>query len=877
MRQLWTRLTASARLVTGVVRANTEEREMNEEMRFHIDRETEKLMANGMSAADARRAALVAFGGTSRWAESARDEFRSRPLDEIRRDVSYAMRSLRRSPTFTAAVLLTLAVGIGATSTVYTVTERVVLRPLSYGAGGDLLMLWTGRTDRPGDRGVNSFADYADWTTNNPDLQYASIFNIWTPTLTDAGEPEPLVGSRVSADFFKVLGVRPMLGRAFRPEEDVVGGPNVVVISASLWQRRFAGDAAIVGRVIHLNDLPYTVIGVLPPGFRNPEPNLKGTADVWRPLSLNDGAKVRMAHFLRVIVRLRPGVTLSQADRDFSLISARLAKAYPEADAQHTIVAVPMQDQIVGQSKTVLFAVLGAALCLLLIVCGNVASLILARHAAREPELALRTAIGAARGRLMMMLFSESIVLALAGGALGLGICLVATSALRHAAPADLPRVDEIRVDGAAFAVTAAISLGAAVLFGLVPAIRSARRNGLERGTGRSTAQGRGRGAIVVAELALCVMLLASAGLLTRSLLRLNGTPVGVDTRDLLTFRINLPAKSYPSDSADALFFSNLIQRIRFTRGIHGVAAASFLPLTPVNDLTLLVGGSARSPSKRGIDTHVRAVTPGYFELLHVKVTGREFTDADTRSSPRVVIINRTAAAEFFPGENAVGQQFLVSPVDSVPATVVGVVEDVRFAGPASEPQRELFQPFAQSPWSAAAVVVRTEGSPMASLNALRGVVRELDPKLPLIGAAPMAEHLRSYSARQRFYALVFGLFGLTAMVLSAIGVYGLIAYGVVQRRREMAIRMALGAQTSDVLATFLRTAVALIAAGAALGMAGSMFVGKTLSTLLFEVQPTDMAALTTAVVILSVVAIVASLVPALSARKVPLASTLRS
>lgn len=880
MPNLWRRFASGARQALGFVGMNREEREMRDEMRFHLEMAARKHRAAGMQDDEARRAAALEFGGLGRWSEAARDEVRSRVIDDVIRDIRHAGRALRRAPAFAIAAVLSLAIGIGATSTIWTVVERVVLRPLPYGSRGQLVMLWTNYRSKPDDQGVSSFADYRDWTNDNPDVEAAAVFNIWAPVLTEGDRPEPLIGSRVSARFFDVLGVPPLLGRGFRTDEDVPNGPRVVVIAHSLWERRFHSDSAIVGKTIDMNALKYTVVGVMPPSFRDPEPLWKNGAEVWRPLGVDAAKEQRNWHYLRVIARLRPGVTLDRANRDLGVISARLALAYPVSNENRGAIAVPMQEQVVGEARPVLFAALGGAICLLLIVCGNVASLVLARHATRSGEIAVRTALGAARGRIVRMLAVEAGAIGALGAVLGLALAVVATGVLRGAAPPDLPRVNEIHVDLTVVAATMLVAVGATLLFGLAPSIRAARvdlASALQHAGNRAADTGRARRAIVVGELAFSVVLLVSAAMLAKSALALDSVPLGLVPDDLLMLRVNLPGIRYPSDSARRTFFATLDGRLRTAPGILAFATTSYVPLTGLNDTEILVGGAAERPSANGVGARLRSVSPGFFELLHIPVTGREFASADTHDSPHVAVINRAAADRFYPGENPIGRRLLIGTgADTNSVRIVGVEANVRFSGPASSPAPEIFQPNTQGSWDPDAIIVRGRDGAAGALTSAREAVRSVDPVVALSDVAMIRDIARGFSERQRSYATVFGLFAVSALFLSAIGVYGVVSYSVAQRRREIGIRLALGATAGDVARRVIGQAASLVLLGSVIGVSLGAVFQRFLRALFFQVAQTDPAVLAGSAALLAVIGLAASTIPGVRAGRSSPATTLR-
>jgi putative ABC transport system permease protein len=883
----WTRASSRLRLLLGFAAARREDREMREEMRFHLEQQAERFRAEGMSDEDALRAAKLAFGGVGRWSDESRDEIRSATLDDVVRDLRYAVRALRRTPTFTLAVVLSLGVGIGAVSSVYTVTDRVALRPLPYDGADRIVTLWTNFRDQPTKQGGSSWPDILDWTTNNPDLEAAAVFNVWFPLLTSGGEEsqgaEPLTGASVTPDFFRVLGTRPLLGRTFDPSESEQNPPRVVLIAHSLWERRFASDPNILGKAISMNGLSYTVIGVLPPTFRDPEPFVKTTAEVWRPLVLPPGAKTRGTHFLRTIARLKPGIALDDARRHFVSIGERLAAAYPKSNESRGVYVLPMQEQVVGQSRSLLFAALGAAGCLLLIACGNVTNLVLTRQSLRTPEIAVRTAMGAGRGRIVRMLFLESLVLTVAGGLLGVAIAFAATGALRHFAPSDLPRVAEIAVDARVLAVCIAITLGTSLVLGIVPALRFSREDvaHLMRSGGaggRATASNRIREGVVVAEVALALMLMASSLLLGRSALGLAKADLGMDVSRTYAFQLVGSGTRFASPGAELSFTRALVQRLRSIPGVEDAANTSAVPLG-LGDQTALITGWEQRPSEKGFDVHVRSITGDYFGVIGMKILrGRSFTERDDADAPRVAIVNERAARDLFGSEDPIGKRLLQYRGDTLPATVVGIVADARFGGPTADPVAELYQPAAQMSWGGArGFVVRTRRDPKTLGADVRTAVREFGADLAAMNGAPLAQLASAYSQRQRFYGSTIGSFAAIGLLLSAIGIYGLIAYTAVQRRREMAIRMALGASLGGVIGKFVGRVLGLVIVGLVFGAVGATLVGRAFRTLLYGVTPGDPATVAAAAVFLAAIGVIASVLPARAATKVSLVETLRS
>ncbi|HET7563841.1 MAG TPA: ABC transporter permease [Gemmatimonadaceae bacterium] len=874
---------ALARL-SGFLRRSKMEQRLAEEMQFHIEMQTEENMRAGMGPEEARRAAFVAFGGRERFREATRDEYRSRWLEELVRDVRYAVRGLRRAPTFTAAVVVSLAVGIGTMTAVFTVVERVVFRPLPYPDEARVVFLWS--TSRvPGDaRDVISYQDFHDWVSGSRTLERAAAFSLWWPTLTGVETPEALSGSEVSADFFRVLGVMPELGRTFRPDEDVVGGPDVVVISHSFWQRQFGGDPSVLGRVITLDGAAYTVIGVMPASFRDPEPLFnQGKAELWRPLDFNTHCCGRGARFLRAIARLRPGVTVADARAELNIVADRLAKVYPGTDGGLGVNVVPIHEQVVGHVRSVLLIVLVAAACVLLVMCGNVASLILARATTRSTELAVRAAIGASRRRLMRLLLIENVVLAVAGAACGLLLAVAGIGVLRAVTPPDLPRVNEIALDGRVFSFAVAIAALTALLVGFAPAFRASRAalgGVLRQASHGLSSRGRLRSAVVVVQFALSFVLLAGAGLLTQSLLRLNSVPLGFDPHNVLTMRVSVSGKAYASEAQHAAFFRTLATRLEAIPGVREAGSVSSLALEGTNDVAggVDIPGRIKANEHDSPMVHYRAATPDFRRALGVPlIRGRDFTKADSSGAPQVALLNRTAAAKLFPGMNPIGKRVNVDIMQHLSCEIIGIIGDVRIEGPATEAPPEMIVPFAQAPWNSAAVVIRTAGDPGAIEQAVRNVVRSIDANAPISAMRSMSALAAAQSARQRFYALLFGCFAGLALVLSAVGIYGVIAYVVAERRHEIGIRMALGAGSRHVLSALIGRAALLIAVGLVLGTMGALAGTRVLTALLYGVQPGDVQTMAASAALLALVALAAAFVPALRATRIAPAEAFRS
>ena len=872
----------------GLLAPSRRDAELSEELEAHLQLHIDDLVRQGRSPSEARREALIRSGGLAAAKDAYRDQYGWPTIEQLAQDVRHAARGLIRAPSFTVAIVLSLAIGIGATSAVYTVVERVILRPLPYADPGQLAMLW--RTDaHSGERaGVISFPDYQDWVSQSHTIERAAAFNIWSATLRVGDNSEQIDGAVVGAEYFRVLGVSPILGRTLLPGEDSANAPRVTVIAHSLWVRRFHSDSGIIGKPITLDGRPGTIIGVMPPGFRNPEPMVHNRAEIWQGLGISDRPLNRGSHYLRAVARLRPHVTVSDAQHDLDRIAAGLAREYPAQDSASGVNVLPIAEQVVGSARPVLFATLIAAGCVLLIVCGNVTNLVLVRHAARAGELAVRSAIGAGRSRVVRLLAAESVLLAIVGGVLGLAIGVAGIGALRHWAPAELPRVNEIAVDAPVVAVTAVIIVATALICGILPAFRwwgidagMALRSGMQRTTDR----GRIRRAAIALEVALSLVLVVTAGLLTRTLMRIATTPLGFNADHVLSAEIDLYDERYAQDTAQARFYRTLISRIEAIPGVRSAAMTSSLPVTGRNDWIVGTFGTDRGGASSSLQgtIHYRMVTPGYRQTMQMHLLrGRDLEEADSAGRPAVALVSRTAAEHYFPGIDAVGHRIFLSPADtstkadSGSVLIVGVVGDVRYDGPVIEPASEIFVPGAQQPQSFGAIVIRTIPEPGAVLRAVRGVLRQIDPGVALAEARPMARVIAAASERQRFFATLFGLFAVVALTVSGIGVYGLVTYTVAQRQSEIGIRMALGARAADVMRHLMAEIALLAAAGLAVGAAGSLATTRLVASLLYGIAPHDPASLAAGIALITLIALGAGITGASRAARIEPADVLR-
>lgn len=839
------------------------ETEMDEEFRAHIELRTEDLIRSGMAPAEAARRARLEFGAQERYKEESRESRGLRPFDELRGDLRYAARSLRNSPGFTLAVVLTLALGIGASSAMFTVVDVVLLRPFGF-ADPEQLVVLSERTPEGDLRNPVSSANFSDWRKQNRSFEGLAAWADRERIFTGAGEPEELPTRLTTGNYFAVLGAPPLLGRTYTEGDEA---ENVVVLSHRFWQRRFGGDRSILGRTITLNDEPATVIGVMPPDL----PSIGERPDLWAPMELNPEGRGR---FLSIIGRLKSGATLQQAQTEMATIGQRLAEAYPEHNKDWSVNVLSLREAVSGDVRPALLVLLGAVGFLLLIACANVANLLLSRAAARRKEVAVRRALGATRGRLIRQLLTESLVLAVLAGTLGLLIAVAGTRLLVRRLPAELvlPRLDEIGVDMRIVAFTAGVSLLTGLLFGLAPALFGSAAGPSEtlrdaaRGTTAGSERGRARSALVVTEVALALMLLVGAGLLARSFQKLVSVDTGLQAEQVLTMRVAARPARYQEPATLLSFTSELQERMAALPGARAVGISSpWLPLTGAKSATGFQRDDRPPPpvgEKPAAD--IRIIGGDYHRAMGIPLLhGRTFDARDTETSPDAVIINEALARRHFPGENPVGKRITLEWGDTLRAEVVGVVGSIRELGPTEEPAPAIYIPFRKRPDDVFHVILRTTGDPQALADDVRAVVRSLDPNLPISEIRTMEQVAGTAVARPRLNLLLLGGFAALALLLAAIGLYGVIAYSVTQRRAEIGVRVALGASRPDVLRLVVGQGVRLTLAGLLVGLAGALVLTRLMSSLLFGVEPTDPLTLAAVAALLTAVALLASWIPA--------------
>jgi putative ABC transport system permease protein len=792
-------------------------------------------------------------------------------METLLRDIRYGLRSLLKRPGFTVIALIALALGIGANTAIFSLVNAVLLRPLPYAEPHRLVWVF-GNIRNGGNRASVSPLDFLDYRAQNTAFeQFAASISVPVHlNLTGNGEPERLTASGVTGNYFQVLGVRPALGRTFLLENEKTGNDQVTVLSYALWQKRFASDPAILSKTITLDGKSCSVLGVMPQDFNGPQ-----AAELWVPLNfdISPGMKQRKAHFLRPIGKLKAGVTMAQAQADTDAVARRLEEQYPE-DKGWNLRLVSLREQLVGKTRPTLFILFGAVGFVLLIACANVANLLLVRAAGRQKEIALRTALGAGRFRIVRQMITESVLLALAGGALGTLLAFWGIELLVTLSGASIPATAHVGIDATVLGFTLAVSLVTGVLFGLAPALRTMKLNlseSLKEG-GRSGSEGahrnRTRSVLVVLESAVAVVLLISAGLLVRSLVRLQQVSPGFDAHNVLTMRLDLPEAKYGGPDKAAKFFAELEGRIGGLPGVENVGLVSELPLSgQPNDMPYTVEGRPPTALYQSFDDDFRRVNRHYFEALRIPLLrGRNFTEPEVRQSAKVVIISELLARQVFPNEEPLGKRLIMSFRNEA-FEIIGVVGDIRHNALESEPNAAMYMPTYDE--QSMNIVLRTKGDPAGLAAAVRKEVRAIDPDQPIAAVKPMEAWLNESVAAPRYRTMLLGLFAMVALLLAATGIYGVMSYSVSQRTHEIGVRMALGARQLDVLRLVVRQGMTLVLIGVGLGVAGAIALTRVMASLLFGVTAKDPATFVVVAALLTLVAFVACYLPARRATKV--------
>jgi putative ABC transport system permease protein len=868
--KLWERM-------RNTVRKEPRDLEFQTEMEEHVRLLAERYGRQGMTAEAAMLAARRQFGNTALLQEDLRAMQIIPAIEALRGDLTYAARMLRRNPGFAATAVVTLALGIGANTAIFSVCNAVLFKPLPYAEPDRIVML--SERQRDGKLSTVPPANFVDW--RNGSQSFTDVAAVSTSSFILGGQSEAarLAGGNVSSNFFSLLGVRFLLGRNFLAEEDQPGHNLVTILSYRVWQERFGAAGDVTSRRITLNDNSYTVVGVLPPDFQfasnAADFQSRSQVDIWVPIALDPQKLQRGTHPLRVIARLKPGVELAQAQAELDVMAANLAQLYPEDNKDKGIAAVPLAEQVTGSVRVALETLLGAVGLVLLIACANVANLLLGRAAARQKEMAVRVALGASRGRLAQQLLTESLFLASLGGLAGFVLALAAIAALTPQLPADLSRAAGITVDTRMLIFTAVISLVTGILFGLGPLFGTRRENAGEslklNNRTSSGIQTRLRSGLAVTQIAVAIILLIGAGLMAKSFWALVHVAPGFRSESVLTARLSLPRSRYPDNRKIGAFERELLESLQGRPGIQSAGLATYIPLSGSdNGWSVFIEG--RPPLPVGIYNMAkyRPVSAGYFETIGIPLLrGRSFTPSDTAESPWVVVINDSMAREYWPSESPIGQRLhFAGPTWR---TVIGVVGDVLHEALDGEAKAEMYVPVEQAPntESGPRIVVRTALDTGAAAGELRGAVSAIDPAIPVDRIETMQQLVSGSVAQPRFRTMILAAFSMLALVMASIGIYGVMNYLVIQRTREFGIRLSLGATPSDVLRLVLRRAAVLIGAGTCLGLAGSALLVRFIAKLLFGTAPLDPLTFAVVPILLTAVALLASYIPARRATRI--------
>jgi predicted permease len=849
------------------------EHDLSDEFQYHLDQKIRELTAKGLSAQEARRQALREFGGLEQSKENCRDARRVNFVEDLIQDLSFGFRMFRNSPVFALVAILTLALGIGANTAIFSIVNGVLLRPLPYRNSDRLTYVW--EKSRDGSPENVGYATYLDWKAQNKSFEQLAIYSSWQPTL-QVGEPEQLNGLRVTSNYFRTLGIHPEIGRDFLPEEDVPNANKVVMLSHSLWQRKFNSDANIIGKPIDMNATQYIVAGVLPASYQSlmSQDPRGGTVEIWRVLGydVSQPWACRTCHHLVAVARLRDGVALTQANAEMDTISAALTKAYPKEYDDIGVVLTPIHEQLLGPASTPLYILLGAVSFVLLVACANLANLLLARATNREREVAVRAALGASRGRIFRQLLAENCLLGLLGAAAGLIPAHWTPKLLALLGPGDLPRLDQVRLDWRVLLFTVGVALLTGILAGLAPAYRLSKtdaHDSLKEGarTGGNVVGRRLRGLLVVSEVALSLTLLIGAGLLLRSLGHLLVVSPGFDPSNVLSMQTSVLGQRFSNNEVVRQYFAQAVERLRALPGVQSAAAASQLPLTGnMDNYGFHAEGKMHANPEEDPSAERYCITPGFLEAMRIPLLrGRDISSADTATAPQVLLIGETTARRMWPGEDPIGKRVKLGGVDKPWWTVVGVTGDVHHVGLDSVPEMQMYIPHQQWPFPDGLMtfVIRTAGAPTAISSAAQQAIHSLDPTQPISRIKPLEDYVSLSVQGRRFALILIAAFAAIALMLSVVGIYGVTAYSVAQRTREIGIRVALGAPHNGLLGLLLRQGMLLVACGVIAGVLTSIALTRFLTSLLYDVKPTDPLIFASVVLLLLVVSAAACFIPA--------------
>lgn len=876
----------AVRRVLALIRRDRLERDLDDEIRVHLELAERDALAAGLSPDEARAAARRSFGGIDQMKEEHRDQRSARWVEDLLRDVRYGMRTMRRTPALCAAIVLILGISIGANTTMFSAIQAILLRPLAYGNPDELVVVLHGG------RFPVSPANFRDWREQTRSFAAMGAAEYWQPNVGLATGAERLLGLRVTPGMLSLLQVPPLYGRLFEAADSDASADHRVVISYGLWQRSFSGDPGAIGRDLRLDGEPYTVIGIMPADFEF-APFWAVGAELWAPLPLAGRTDNRGASSLRVFARLEPGISIAQAQANVDAITSKLEALYPGTNRD--VRVVPLRERVVGDTRPALIVFMAGVGFVLLIACANVAHMLLARAASRRHEVAVRLALGATRGQIIRQVLVESLLLALASGLAGLAIAASGIRLLVLIAPTDLPRVTGINLDGAALAFATAVSLGTGLVFGLCPALQAAGpavgvtlKNG--RGTTADRRQGRLRDLLIASEIALALVLLAGAGLMVRSMAALQSIDPGFDPRGVLAAAVSVQGTPHGTPPLRAPFFTELLGRLRSLPAVQSASAINHLPIHgDIWTRGFMVEGRPEARPGEGPNAAYRVVLPGYFETMGLRlVRGRDFSNSDSRDAPGVVILSENLGRRHWPGEDPIGKRIALGRSEAGGRdwlTVIGLVQDaVRDSWNASAGD-EIYLPYLQtipyldnpeSRYTYLTVVIKARGEPASLAAPLRNTVATLDRGASVSDITTMEDAIARALAGPRFQLTLLGLFAGVALLLAAAGIYSVMSYAVSRRTREIGVRLALGAQRSDVLRMVLRQVLMHVAFGTVAGLMGASLLTRLMSSLLYEVQPGDPVTFALVSGILAGVALLAGYVPARRASRIDPLGALR-
>jgi putative ABC transport system permease protein len=853
--------------------------ELDEELNGFLEMAAEEKMKQGMGRKYALRAVRLERGSLDVTKEEVRSAGWESFVETCWQDLRFAVRMLLKSPSFTAVAVLTLALGIGANTAIFSLVNGVLLRPLPYRNPNRLMMVW--EKSRDGSPENVGYATYLDWKSQNKSFEEIAIYSSWQPVL-QVGEPEQLSGLRVTSNYFRALGIHPEIGRDFLPEEDVPNANKVVMLSHSLWQRKFNSDPNIVGKPINMNATQYIVAGVLPARYQslmNQDPR-GGAVEIWRVLGydVSQPWACRTCHHLVAIGRLRDGVAITQANAEMDTIAAALSKAYPKEYDDIGVILTPIREQLLGPASTPLYILLGAVSFVLLVACANLANLLLARATHREREVAVRTALGATRGRIIRQLLAENCFLGLLGGIAGLIPAYWTPKVLASVGAGDLPRLDQVQLDWQVLLFTVGVALLTGIATGLAPAVRLSKNNMYDslkegmRGSG-SVASRRLRGLLIVSEVALSLTLLIGAGLLLRSLSRLLVVSPGFEPTNVLSMQTSVLGQRFNDNAVVRQYFADAVERLRALPGVQSAAAASQIPLAGNMDkYGFHVEGKMHANPEEDPSAQRYCITPGFLETMRIPLLrGRDISLADRATAPQVLLVSETTARRMWPDEDPIGKRVKLGGVDQPWWTVVGITGDVHHVGLDADPDMQIYIPHQQWPFPDGLMVfvIRAASTPAAISSAAQQAIHSIDATQPISRIMPLESYVGLSVQGRKFALILIGAFAAIALTLSVVGIYGVTAYSVAQRTREIGIRIALGAQRGELLGLLLRQGMLLVVFGVIAGVIASVALTRFLATMLFDVQPTDRLTFAGVVLLLVAVSAVACFLPARRAMRV--------